>query len=132
LTDIRFESAVPQFAVADVVRTAEYYRDVLGFEISGYWNGESAGMDTEPPPLFGIVRRGDVEVFFNRAGQPPVRSEEAPDAYFHITGLDAFAAKLRTTGADILDGPEDRVYGQREIVVRDCNGLILVFGEATR
>jgi len=31
----------------------------------------------------------------------------------------------------MLDGPEDRTYGQRELVVKDCNGLILCFGEDT-
>jgi catechol 2,3-dioxygenase-like lactoylglutathione lyase family enzyme len=35
----RLLRAVPQFAVADVARTAAYYRDVLGFEIAGYWDG---------------------------------------------------------------------------------------------
>ncbi|HXJ37966.1 MAG TPA: hypothetical protein VNH18_01740 [Bryobacteraceae bacterium] len=39
------------------------------------------------------------------------------------------AEELRTRRADIIDGPEDRVYGQRELVVTDCNGLILCFGE---
>ena len=46
-----------------------------------------------------------------------------------MTGIDALAEELRTRGADILDGPEDRIYGQRELVVKDCNGLILAFGE---
>ena len=32
-TNIRFEAAVPQFTVPDLVRTAEYYRDVLGFTL---------------------------------------------------------------------------------------------------
>ena len=36
-TTISFIAAVPQFAVADLVRTTEYYRDVLGFQIAGYW-----------------------------------------------------------------------------------------------
>ena len=30
---ISFIVAVPQFTVPDLVRTAEYYRDVLGFQI---------------------------------------------------------------------------------------------------
>ncbi len=38
-TNIRFEAAVPQFTVPDLVRTAEYYRDVLGFRIADYWDG---------------------------------------------------------------------------------------------
>jgi hypothetical protein len=49
-----------------------------------------------------------------------------------VTGIDALAEKLRARDAEILDGPEDRIYGQRELVVMDCNGLILCFGEDTR
>ncbi|HEX9160503.1 MAG TPA: VOC family protein [Thermoanaerobaculia bacterium] len=129
---IRFKSAVPQFTVPDIVRTAEYYRDILGFEIAGYWNGQKAGFDTDPPPVFGIVERDDVQLFFNRANQSDVRTGRARggyDAYFHVTGIDAFADEVRRRGAEIIDGPDDRVYGQREIVIRDCNGLILAFAQ---
>ena len=62
---VRFEAAVPQFTVADVARTAEYYRKVLGFEIAGYWNGQRASLEAEPLPVFGIVQRGRIQVFFN-------------------------------------------------------------------
>ena len=41
----------------------------------------------------------------------------------------ALVAELRRQGANILEGPEDRIYEQRELVVKDCNGLILAFGE---
>lgn len=129
----RFEAAVPQFTVPDVVQTAEYYRDVLGFQIAGYWDGERASFATDPPPVFGIVRRDDVQVFFSRADHSQVRtgrSEGAYDAYLRVTGVDALAEELHGRGAEIIDGPDDRVYGQRELVVRDCNGLIVAFGEA--
>lgn len=129
---IRFEAAVPQFTVPDVVRTAEYYRDVLGFRIAGYWDGERASAATDPPPRFGIVWRDRIRLFFNRAdhsGARTGRAEGAYDVYLTVTGIDALAAELRSRGADILDGPENRPYGQREIVVRDCNGLVLAFGE---
>ena len=133
-TTISLIAAVPQFSVPDLVRTAEYYRDVLGFQIAGYWDGERVSLATDPPPRFAIVWRDQVQVFFNRAEHPDVRTDqakEAPDAYLRVTGIDALADELRTRGADILDGPEDRIYGQREIVVKDCNGLILCFGEDT-
>src|SRR2546427_6059398 len=90
---IRFESAVPQFTVPDVVRTAEYYRDVLGFQIAGYWDGERVSLATDPP-VFAIVSRDKVEVFFNRADQSAVRTgraEGAYDAYLHVIGIDALA-----------------------------------------
>ena len=82
-TRIRLAAAIPQFTVPDLVCTAEYYRDILGFQIAGYWDGERVSLDTDAPPVF------------------------------------------------LVDGPEDRVYGQRELVIRDCNGLILAFGEET-
>lgn len=135
VTAIRFDAAVPQFTVPDVVQTAEYYRDVLGFEIAGYWDGEQVHLDAARPAVFGIVRRDQVRLHFNRADQSDVRTgraEDAYDIYFHITGVDALAEELRRRGASILDGPEDRVYDQRELIVRDCNGLILAFGEDTR
>jgi hypothetical protein len=71
-------------------------------------------------------------MFFSRADEPEVRvrpSEGAPDAYLRVTGIDGLADELRNRGAEILDGPEDGIYGQRELVVTDCNGLILCFGE---
>ena len=131
---VRFVAAVPQFTVQDLVRTAEYYRDVLGFQIAGYWNGERVSLVADTPPVFAIVRRDQVQVFFNRADQADVRTgraEGAYDAYLRVAGIDAVAEELRTRGADILDGPEERIYGQRELVVKDCNGLILAFGEDT-
>jgi catechol 2,3-dioxygenase-like lactoylglutathione lyase family enzyme len=132
MSESTFLSAVPQFTVPDLVRTAEYYRDVLGFQIAGYWDGERVSLAPETPPVFAIVWRDQVQIFFNRADQSEVRTGRAEggyDAYFRVVGIDSLAAELQTRGAEILDGPEDRVYGQRELVVRDCNGLILCFGE---
>lgn len=130
--EARLLAAVPQFAVADVQRTAEYYRDVLGFAIASYWDGERRTTNPTNPPVFGIVHRDDVQIFFYRAGSS---LQAKPDdggyhAYFHVKGVDALAREWAARGAEILDGPEDMAYGQREVVVRDPNGLVLAFGEA--
>ena len=118
------DAIAPQFTVPDVVATAEYYRDVWGFSISGYW---------QEPPVFGIIERDGIEIFFNKA-RPNTkprsgRVDGGYDAYLRVRGLDAWAERLRKNGADIIDGPEFRVYGQREMVVRDLNGLIIALGE---
>lgn len=130
---IDFVSVVPQFTVPDLVRTVAYYRDVLGFEVLGYWNGSQ--VTAEPAdPVFAIVQRGQAQVFFSRGDGSEVRTgraESAYDVYFHVVGVDALAEELRSRGAEILDGPEDRIYGQRELMVSDCNELILAFGEDT-
>ena len=133
-TNIRFEATVPQFTVPDLIQTAEYYRDVLGFQIAGYWDGERVSLVSDTPPVFAIVWRDQIQVFFNRADHSVVRAgraEGACDVYFRVTGIDALAAEMLARGAEIIDGPEDRVYQQRELVIRDCNDLILCLGEDT-
>ena len=128
-----FSAVVPQFGIRDLVHTAEYYRDFLGFEIASYWDGEVVTPEPRNTPQFAIVRRDQVQVFFNRAEESNFRTgrtEGGYDAYFHVTGIEALADELRSHGADIVDGPDERVYGQRELVVRDCNGLLLCFAEA--
>ena len=133
---VRFDAAIPQFTVPDVVRTAEYYRDILGFQLSGYWDGEEVHQSPERRAVFGIVWRDNVEVFFSRARRnAKPRTGRAPgayDAYFRVKDVDAFAADIKKRGAKIIDGPAKRPYGAREVVVRDCNGLILAFGEDER
>src|SRR5258705_13822395 len=70
---ITFLSVVPQFTVPDLVRTVAYYRDVLGFDVMGYWDGTHV---TAAPtdPVFAIVKRGQTQVFFNRGDGSEVRS----------------------------------------------------------
>src|SRR6185503_21018014 len=97
---IRFDAAIPQFTVPDVVRTAEYYRDVLGFQIAGYWDGEQVSLVPDTSPVFAIVWRDQVQVFFNRTQSDvqTTRTEDAPNAYLRVTGIDALANELRTRG----------------------------------
>src|SRR6185295_3947078 len=75
-TIVRFDAVTPQFTVPDLVQTAEYYRDVLGFQIAGYWED---GQVTQAPqsPVFAIVSRDDVQVFFNCAEVSEVRTGRA-------------------------------------------------------
>ncbi len=123
-TQPNFHSIVPQFTVPDIVQTAQYYRDVLGFQIRGYW---------QDPPVFAIVARDDIELFFNLATPDTLprtgRVSGGYDAYLKVTGLKAIADQWQKQGANILEGPEDREYGMCELVIEDCNGLILTLGE---
>lgn len=120
----KFLNVVPQFTVPDVVETAKYYCDVLGFENQGFF------LD---PPVFVMLRRGPVEFYFNESPIVPgairIRSAIGYDAYVHVAGVDALATELRSRGATIVEGPVDRVYGMRELVIEDCHGLRIAFGE---
>ena len=51
---------------------------------------------------------------------------------FESAGSTRWSRSCVRAGPTSWIGPEDRIYGQREIVVRDCNGQVLAFGESTR
>jgi len=57
----KFLCIEPQFRVTDLVRTAEYYCNVLGFTLAQ--TVPDAG-----PFVFAIVRSGNVEIFLNASG----------------------------------------------------------------
>ena len=118
-----FKSIAPSFVVSEVVATAEYYRDVLGFEILGYFGD---------PPVFAMVGRGGVEIHFGKADAEPQRSnlelrKISSDAYVWVDDVEALFQELKASGADIIEGPTRRIYDCVEMEVRDCNGLKLVF-----
>jgi catechol 2,3-dioxygenase-like lactoylglutathione lyase family enzyme len=116
------KSVAPQLVVEDVVATAEYYRDVLGFEINGYW---------AQPPVYAIVSRGGVEIHFGRAEQngtsnSAVRSGSF-DLYIWVDDIGRLYGELEDAGANIVEGPVKRVYESTEVVVKDLNEYLLVF-----
>src|SRR5437868_15498622 len=121
-----FYAIAPTFVVPDVVRTAEHYRDVLGFEVLGYF------MD---PPVFAIVRRGGAEIHFGRSDAGRVVTNESiraglgADAYIFVSDMKALHDEFIASGADILEGPIERPYRRVEIGVIDRDGHKLVFVE---
>jgi uncharacterized glyoxalase superfamily protein PhnB len=121
----RLNRVVPYFLVEDVVATAEFYRAVLGFTFRQFFGD---------PPSFTIVTRDDVRVMFKQAPPRVARPnhtvmDETFDAYVYVSNVDDLATELRATRADIVEGPIDRIYGMRELLVRDCNGYVLAFGQ---
>lgn len=122
---VKLTAICPQFIVSDVVASAEYYRDVLGFRILGYF------LD---PPVFATVARDVAEIHFGKidAGAAPApnltrRKGLGIDAYIWTSDLHALHAELTDHGAKIIEGPVQRVYKCLELVVEDLNGFRLVF-----
>jgi predicted enzyme related to lactoylglutathione lyase len=121
---LKLTAICPQFIVPDVVAAAEYYRDVFGFQILGYF------LD---PPVFAMVARDAAEIHFGKAdsaapASPNVtRRKIATDVYIWVTDLDTLHAELKQRGAKIIEGPIMRVYNCYELVVEDPNGFRLCF-----
>jgi hypothetical protein len=51
------------------------------------------------------------------------------DAYIWVDDIHGLFDQLTKAGADIIEGPVKRIYESTEVVVKDCNGFTLVFGD---
>ena len=117
----------PYFLVADVVATAGYYQDMLGFHYDRFWG--------DPPAFCMPQRRGVVIMLSQVAGgdvSHPNRTVdpggEAWDAYVWVDDADALYAEFKSKGVTIARDICDQPYGCRDFDVEDCNGYRLCFG----
>ena len=124
---VKFHGISPSFLVDDVVQSAEFYRDVLGFHFNRYW-GE--------PPCFVIVMRDSAQFSLGNPGATGLarpnrkaHTDAAWDAYIWVSNVDELLTEFQSKGAKILRGPENKFYNMREIEVEDCNGYVLCFGQ---
>jgi len=123
---LKLKKVAPQFVVPDVVKTAEFYRDELGFTILGYF------LD---PPVYAMVSRDEVEIHFGKADGNSVQVNESvrrglgSDVYIWVSDIGQLFSELSARNVEILEGPVKRIYGSIEVVIKDCNGFQLVFGD---
>jgi predicted enzyme related to lactoylglutathione lyase len=118
----------PYFIVNDVVSTANYYRDMLGFDFDRLW-GE--------PPAFCMVKRSGIIIMLSQSGvsgaiRPNHCAEvgsDAWDAYIWVDDVDALHAEFASRNATIARKICDQPYGCRDFDVEDCNGYRLCFGQ---
>lgn len=120
-------TVAPYFIVDDVVATANFYRQKLGFHYQRLWGD---------PPSFCMVKRGGITIMLsqlpNKGGMRPNRladpEGEAWDAYVWVDDADALYNELTEKGVKIARGICDQPYGNRDFDVEDCNGYRLCFG----
>lgn len=125
-SEAEFNWIAPQFVVPDVRRTAEWYRDNLGFEIHGYF--------FEEPPVYAIVSRGGVCIHFGRTDSATVHTNGSirrgsMEAWVRVTGIQGLYEEFTAKGVAVPYPPTRRIYDRTEIEITDCDGHKLVFGE---
>jgi len=113
--------------VDDIVKCAEYYRDILGFSFQRIW-GE--------PPCFVMLHRDGVEFFFSSDGRKGLarpnhvaNPDFTWDAYVRCRDVAALLQEFRSKGAEIAREPQVMPYEMKEFEVKDCNGYILCFAQ---
>jgi predicted enzyme related to lactoylglutathione lyase len=120
-------SVAPLFIVDDVVATANFYRDKLGFHYDRFWGD---------PPGFAMVHRFGITVMLKQlaAGLKRPNSTIDPDgelwdAYIWIEDADRLYEEFKSKGVKIARDICDQEYGCRDFDIEDCNGYRLCFGQ---
>ena len=117
----------PYFIVDDVVMTANWYRDKLGFQYERFW-GE--------PPCFCMVSRGGMIIMLKQLPETGLMRPnhladpegEAWDGYVWVDDANALYDEFKNKGVKIARKICDQPYGNRDFDVEDCNGYRLCFG----
>jgi predicted enzyme related to lactoylglutathione lyase len=120
-------SVAPYFIVDDVVSTANYYRDKLGFHYDRFWG---------KPSCFAMVRRAGITIMLKQpeitGGMHPNRlidpEDSSWDAYIWVDDADALYEEFQRAGVTVARPVCDQPYGCRDFDIRDCNGYTLCFG----
>jgi len=121
-------SIAPYFIVDDVVATANFYREKMGFRSERFW-GE--------PPCFCMVKRGGIIIMLSQLAKTGVTrpnrvadpNGDAWDAYVWVENVDALYSEFKGKGVKIARDICDQPYGNRDFDVEDCNGYRLCFGQ---
>ncbi len=118
--------SAPVLLVSDVVASANYYRDRVGFTYDRFW-GE--------PPNFCILRRGEAHIMLSQV-------EDAADIrpnwkvvdntwniYFWVDNVEDFYADVKARGVNIDYELGPKHYGCLEFGIQDLDGYDIAFGQ---
>ena len=108
---------------SDLQRTAEWYRDALGFEDELHGD----------PPNFLIVSRDGARIMYALSHQAVVPNWRVVDntwnVYIRVDDVDAAYAEMLERGAGIDYTLGNQPWGMREFGVQDPDGHDIAFGQ---
>jgi uncharacterized glyoxalase superfamily protein PhnB len=120
-------NAVIVFVAPDARRTAEYYRDILGFRVVEHFDKAEA---------FSALYRDEIEIVVVQARYGNVicnqeRYGAGYDAYIdpeNIEDVDALYQEWKEKGAQMIAPPGITPYGSYEFVLKDIDGRRIGIG----
>ncbi|NNE66742.1 MAG: glyoxalase [Pyrinomonadaceae bacterium] len=119
MSDKNFSHAATVLPVDDVRATADYYRDMLGFEISFEWGD---------PVTYAVLKRGEsVSVHVVERDDDSKPSSVHTALYVFVHDVDKVYYEYRSKGVEIASEIGDREYGMRDFDIKDINGFLLSF-----
>lgn len=115
------------FISSNAVKTAEYYRDMIGFKIVEHFNEREK---------FAVLYRDEVEIVIVQSKYGKVQSNKQKygagyDAYIDpdtVEGVNLIYTELKNKGVKIISIPQMTEYGSYEFVIEDIDGRLIGIG----
>jgi catechol 2,3-dioxygenase-like lactoylglutathione lyase family enzyme len=112
-----FHNIVPILYSSDVVKSIQYYTEVLGFQGKWEWG---------TPPTFGGVSLQGIEIFFCEKGQ----GNPGTWLSIFVDNADEYYETIKARGAKIITPPTTYEWGVHEMLVEDPDGHKIRFGHS--
>lgn len=123
-TDIYPMPSFVSLSVKDVAASTAWYRDVLGFVV----------LFAIPPaqPMMSHIRWIKfADLMLYSVAEELTQPGQGVKLNFQVwpedIAIDELAAQFKAKGAEIIEGPVDRPWNTREMLVRDPDGYVLNF-----
>ena len=116
----QFIRSASVFPVDDATKTADYYKNTLGFKIRVLFGD---------PAFYAVVQREGVRIHLSER-EDTRRKIEPCSVYIFVREIDDIYEEFRGKGVEMFSPPENQSYGMREFEMSDINGHFLVFGQS--
>jgi uncharacterized glyoxalase superfamily protein PhnB len=137
---MKINSLTPNFAVADIRQTVQFYCENLGFELVMAVPETQDGVDQKlfesKEYVYAMLKKDDVELMFQRIDSfqedvvltDKVAVGASVSFYMQGKGIDAFFEELKNKNIQVSE-LKLTWYGIKEFYIKDNNGYILGFAE---
>ncbi|GHT30274.1 bleomycin resistance family protein [Bacteroidia bacterium] len=130
----------PNFAVANIKQTVEFYKSVLGFNlivaVPESQDGIEQVLSDDKEYVYALISKDNIEFMIQRTDSfkkdVPLAEQEIIGAsvsfYMEIEGITDFYQQIRSKEV-VSTEMKTTWYGMREFYLKDNNGYILGFAE---
>ena len=122
----KLTGSAPVILVKNVIASANYYRDSVGFSYDRFWGD---------PPGFCILTRDAMHIMMDQVEDATLVApnsnayDGAWDIYFWVDNVDALHQELQQREAIMHTGLCNQSYGCRECSIHDLDGYVICFGQ---
>ncbi len=109
----QFVQSAVVMQVTDVIKSTQYYQDILGFNCDYVSDG------------YGVVWRDNAAIHFGKSDE----TQTGLRLFHWLLDVDHFYQEIKQRGAKITIEIGDRDYQLRDFGVEDINGALLIFGQ---